>query len=361
MTDRKLVTLETIKDISPIPNADNLEKATVRGWSVVVQKNKFKVGDKCFFFEVDSFLPLEKKYEFLHKACFKTNGDGSEGFRLRTIKLRKQLSQGLVMSLDDFEIYKESDTTWKYSNETGQKYYIDPNSDEDLSRIFNVTKYEPPIPASLSGKVKGNFPSCIPKTDQERIQNLINDTEAMKEIINHDFEVTIKLDGTSATFYHMMDGTKGVCSRNLDLKLEDDTSIYVKLAKETGILDLIPQGYAIQGEIYGNSIQSNHDKLNTINFYIFDIFYIEYQKYLTPSDRLVFFNNLLDGKHEKIKHVPILPRVHLGEDLTLDMLLEASDNCGSINNKICEGLVYKRTDGLFSFKCISNNFLLENE
>lgn len=361
MTERKLVTLEEIKEISSIEKADNLELASVRGWKVVVKKNAFKVGDKCVFFEVDSFLPLEKKYEFLRKGSLKKNGDGSEGLRLKTIKLRGQISQGLAMPLSDFDIYKESDTTWKYTNETGETYYLHPNLEEDLSRTFNVVKYEPAVAVHLSGKVKGNFPSDIPKTDQERAQNLFSSQKELEEILGHAFESTLKLDGTSATFYKKSDGVIGVCSRNLDLKLEDEGSVYVKIAKETGILELIPQGYAVQGEVYGNGVQGNHDNLTTVSIFIFDIWNMSDQKYLTPSERKDFFSQYLSGKHEKIKHVPDLGQKIFSPFTTLEELLELADKTSSINNKICEGIVFKRIDGKYSFKVISNKFLLGEE
>src|SRR5665213_2347212 len=219
--ERKLVSLERIKDLQPIHDADAIETATVRGWQVVVKKGAFKIGDPCIFFEVDSFLPLEQKYEFLRKGCFRKNGDGTEGLRLKTIKLRKQISQGLAMPISDFGIYEESSAVWKYTNESGATYYIHPDLEEDLSRIFDVVKYEPPIPAQLSGMVRGNFPSFIPKTDQERIQNIFSDPRENVKIFDNRFEISLKLDGTSFTAYRTAE-TVGVCSRNLDLKLEDD-------------------------------------------------------------------------------------------------------------------------------------------
>ena len=356
--ERKLVSLERIKDLQPIHEADAIETATVRGWQVVVKKGAFKIGDPCIFFEVDSFLPLEQKYEFLRKGCLRKNGDGSEGLRLKTIKLRKQISQGLAMPLDDFGIYKESDTTWKYSNETGEQYYIHPELEEDLSRIFNVVKYEPPVPAQLSGMVRGNFPSFIPKTDQERIQNIFGDPKHNHRIFGNKFEVSIKLDGTSFTAYKTTE-TSGVCSRNLDLKLDDEGSMYVKIAKETGILDLIPEDFAVQGEIYGMGIQDNHDKLLVASLYVFDVYDIRNGRYLTPFQRKNFFDEYLRDKHEKIKHVPIINSdTHLGTDLSLQELLDAADKTPSINNQICEGIVFKHVEGGFSFKVISNKFLL---
>ena len=100
---RKLATVRIIKDIQPIPGADNIEVVTVSGWKCVTLKDEFKVGDYCVYFEIDSFLPIEPAYEFLRKSSYRRDHLGVEGFRLRTIKLRKQVSQGLVIPVGPVE------------------------------------------------------------------------------------------------------------------------------------------------------------------------------------------------------------------------------------------------------------------
>lgn len=361
---RKLVTIQKISEIKPIDGADNIEVAKVLGWQTVVKKGQFQPGDYCVWFEIDCFLPLEKKYEFLKKACYKKVEGLGEGLRLRTIKLRKTLSQGLAMPLDDMGIYKESDKTWKYSNEYGFQYYIHPELDEDLSRTFDVVKYEPPLPACFAGKVKGNFPSFIPKTDQERIQNLY---ESEKDnIFSEDlwFEVTVKMDGTSATFYNN-GGVNGVCSRNLDLKLEDESSVYVKFAKESNICNLIPDGFAVQGELMGPGIQGNRENLNVVTLFVFDIYNIKEGRYLTPKERRDFVTSSFVEESGRITHVPLLEFKYglvsdYGND-KLESLLQWADEEKSYNNDVAEGLVFKRHDGKFSFKVIANRFLLGEE
>lgn len=361
---RKLVTIQKVLEIIPITDSDNLEIAKILGWQTVTKKGQFKKGDYCVWFEVDSFLPLEKKYEFLRKSCYKNIETLGEGLRLRTIKLRKTLSQGLAMTLEDMDIYKESDSIWKYSNEISNQYYIYPDINEDLSRIFNVIKYEPPIPIQLNGIVKGGFPSFIPKTDQERIQNII---ETRKEDIFGDdlwFEITMKLDGTSATFYKF-ENNVGVCSRNFDLSLDDVTSSYVRFSKETGIFNMIPDGFAIQGELMGPGIQKNRERLNKTNLFIFDVYDINNKRYLTPKERHIFCASNMVSKVTEIRHVPVLEYNYSlsfeGRNEPLESILKWVDEERSFNNDILEGLVYKRNDGKFSFKVISNKFLMEEE
>ena len=180
---RKLASIRKISDIQIIPGADMIELAIVDGWKVVVAKNVgHKVGDMVVYCEIDSFLPIKEEFEFLQKSSYKKMSDGTEGFRLRTIKLKGQVSQGLILPLKDLQL---------------------PNKDllevgMDVTNLLGISKYEPPIPAELSGKVKGLFPSFLRKTDEERIQNLSDEYENLKQ---HKFYVTEKLDGSSATFY----------------------------------------------------------------------------------------------------------------------------------------------------------------
>ena len=196
--ERKLASVRKISDIQSIPGADMIELAIVDGWKVVVAKNVgHKVGDMVVYCEIDSFLPIKEEFEFLRKSSYKKMSDGTEGFRLRSIKLKGQISQGLVLPLKDLQL---------------------PNKDllevgMDVTKELGIVKYERPIPAELSGKIKGLFPSFLRKTDEERIQNLSNEYENLKQ---HKFYVTEKLDGSSATFYSK-DGVFGVCSRNLEL------------------------------------------------------------------------------------------------------------------------------------------------
>ena len=148
---RKLVTIQEIEDIQPIEGADSIEKAKIKEWWVVVKKGEFIVGDYCIYFEIDSFLPIKPEYEFLLRGSspkkMLVDGQEKEGIRLKTIRLKGQISQGLALPIATIanNLPKEVGT--------------------DISEILGVIKYEPPIPANLAGVVKGNFPSFIPKTD----------------------------------------------------------------------------------------------------------------------------------------------------------------------------------------------------
>jgi RNA ligase (TIGR02306 family) len=318
---RKLASIRTIKEIRPHTNADSLELAIVDGWQVVVKKDEFKVGDSVVYFEVDSVLPVQEQYEFLRKCCY-VNREWVEGFRLKTIKLRGEISQGLVLPCT-----------------------YDVPEGTDVTELLGVKKWEPPVPAQLSGLIKGNFPSFIPKTDQERIQNLpeiFSDKES-------EWEVTLKLDGSSMTVYWLDDGMH-VCSRNLELKLEQEGNTFVETAKR--VFPEYPMYFnhlAIQGELMGPGIQGNREQLDKHYFYVYDIYDINEHRYLPYDQREEFCraHNLL--------HVPVIA-IDKVTDLQ-DMLNKA--DIPSINNPIAEGVVWKRMDGEKSFKVINNKFLLK--
>jgi len=152
---RKLASIRRIDNILPIEGADAIECAVVGGWKVVVKKAEFIVGDLAVYFEIDSWIPTELA-PFLSKGKSPREFQGIHGERLRTVKLRGQLSQGLLLPLES--------TCANIDSELFEGL--------DVSFPLNIVKWEMPVPAQLAGQVKGNFPTVIPKTDQERVQNL---------------------------------------------------------------------------------------------------------------------------------------------------------------------------------------------
>lgn len=331
---RKLASIRTISRIEPIDGADLLELAHVDGWQCVVTKGKHQPNERIVYFEIDSFLPVAPQYEFLRKGCFKTVEGLGEGFRIKTIRLRGQLSQGLVMSLDDCELSYELD-----------EY-------DDVTEVLGVKLFERPIPAQLRGQMAGTFPSFIPKTDQPRVQNCFGkmDKEAT-------WEVTTKLDGTSLTAY-THEGKIGVCSRNYELK--DDGNAYWEAAKACGLIKALEtmrdngNSIAFQGELMGPGIQGNRENIAVPTFFLFDLYSIDQQKYFRPLDRRAI------ATVYGIQHVPIVSESEVIGDRDLADLLDMADR-PSLNHSIAEGLVWKRNDGKQSFKVINNRFLLKEK
>jgi hypothetical protein len=148
---RKLATIRKVADIKPIKDADAIELAIIDGWQCVVKKGSVKKEDIVLYAEIDSFLPVKPEFEFLRKSSFKTMADGSAGFRLKTVRLRGELSQGLVMPLKDVGLDCAGI-----------------GLGQDVTEALGVKLYEPPIPADISGMVEGAMPSFIKKTDEER-------------------------------------------------------------------------------------------------------------------------------------------------------------------------------------------------
>ncbi|MGA1047547.1 MAG: RNA ligase (ATP), partial [Minisyncoccia bacterium] len=108
--DRKLASIRKIEEIKPIQGADKICAYRIGGWWVVDAVNKYSVGDLAVYYEIDSFLPIKPEFEFLRKNSYKKMPNGDEGYRLKTIKLRGQLSQGLLTKIPDIIINpKESD------------------------------------------------------------------------------------------------------------------------------------------------------------------------------------------------------------------------------------------------------------
>lgn len=334
--ERRLASIRRVKEISPIEGADNIEKITIDGWHCIAKKHDFNVGDLCVYFEIDSFLPIKPEFEFLRKSSYRKMGD-QEGFRLKTIRLRGTLSQGLVLPISII-----SPTMIVISE------YM------DVTDSLGVIKWEPPIPAQLQGVCKGNFPSFIRRTDQERVQNVWQYVKDCED----SFEVTIKMDGSSCTYYLYNDNF-GVCSRNMELE-ESESNTFWKVARENNVEALLRaygKNIALQGELVGEGIQKNPHKIKGQDFYLFDIWDIDKQEYMTQEKRLKTFVNFLTLKH--VHHVHFA--IGLNAYDSIQEILEFADGF-FFNDSPVEGLVFKSNqDTRKSFKVISNNYLLRAE
>jgi len=326
---RKLASIQKIKSLEPISGADSIEMARVLGWQLVVKKGEFQVNDFCVYFEIDSILPERAEFEFLRPRSF----------RIKTIKLRGQISQGICFPIsilpNDFTI------------EEGK----------DLTEFMDVKQFEAPIPFYLAGIKKGPFPDFIPKTDETRAQTLI---EILKQHQGEKCYITEKLDGSSITIY-LKDGSFGVCSRNLELVEELENSLW-KLARELDIenkLKLLGGNFALQGEAVGKSIQSNTLNLKGHSIYFFNIFDIDNQTYLNFKDFKETIQKI------GLETVPIIKEDYI---LNPDMnaLVELSIGKSLINKDgwregiVVRPITEKKLEGeRFSFKVINPNFLLK--
>lgn len=337
MSERKLATVRVIDSIVPIEGADKIEKAIVGGWSVVVQKGDYSVNQKVVFFEIDSWIPTELA-PFLSKGT-PSEFEGVSGERLRTVRLRGQLSQGLILPI---EIVVEH-------------FQEEPGIGTDVTEILGINKWERPIPVNMAGAIKGHFPWYIPKTDQERVQNLAYEV-GLHHSKDTRFEESEKLNGSSMTVF-MDKGEFGVCSRNLQLEIEgNENNIFVRTALHLGLEDKMKEmdlgNFAIQGELVGEGIQGNPYGISGQKFYIYNIYSIDEQTYFEPR-----FVKYLADEYD-LDHVPVLKTGVVLFD-TIDEFLYIAEGKSSLNPDVeREGLVFKSEDGVFSFKVVSNRWLL---
>lgn len=355
---RKLASIRRIAEIKPIEGADAIEAVRVDGWWCVSKKDEFKVNDLCVYFEVDSFLPVRPEFEFLRKACFKSTRHLGDGFRLKTIKLRGQVSQGLALPLEILtsfgDYYKSFVHPNSWENATGR---VNHEEGADATDYIGVKKWEVPLSPQLSGTAKGNFPSFIRKTDQERIQNCYGNL--IKTHKNTLFEASLKLDGSSMTVY-LNDGQFGVCSRNLELKETEDNTFW-KVARKLKLEEALRaygRNIALQGELMGPGIQGNREQLPDHDFYLFDVWDIN-QQYYIPYWKLPGVALDLYEFGSSVKTVPILGAWYPFA-LSLEELINKSD-IKSLNHPVAEGIVYRSITDDVTFKVINNKFLLQEK
>lgn len=341
---RTLVSVQTVLELNPIPEADKIEVATVLGWQLVVKKWEFQVGDKCVYFEIDSLLPVRPCFEFLNKGkLYSVNIEWTtySGIRLKTIKLRGQYSQGLALPLSVIE--------WDYGVNLS-----DVEIGSDITDLLNVVKWEKEMPASLSGKAR-NFPSFLNKTDETRIQSIPN---VLETYVNIPFYVAEKLDGSSATFYKN-DWVFGACSRNLEI-LEDEWNSFWNIARTYKLMEKLPEGMCIQGELVWPWIQENKLKLGHLDFYMFNAYDIKTRKYYSIDELEAI------GKELNLKLVPIVDKEFYLNGRTVKELLEYADRKSTFGDMNQEWFVFRPVTEIFdkklgrlSFKAISPSFLVK--
>lgn len=339
---RKLASIQRINDISTIDGANSICSYAVNGWSVVDSIGKYEKDQLVIFCEIDSWIPNSIAPFLTPEGKEPKEYNGVKGERLRTKKLRGELSQGLVLPLSVLGKPEEI-----FSIGEGC-------IGADVSEQLNIQKWEPTVPIQLRGLAKGNFPSWVPKTDQTRVQN-INLEEYYGE-----YEVTEKLEGSSCTFYLDLEGNFEVCSRNLSLKETEDNAFWKaarmynveQKMKESGM-----QGFAIQGELVGEGIQGNIYNIKGIDFYVYDVYDVKRSMYLCAEDRQRLASAI------GLKHVPVIGNYGIARESTKDKLLHYAEGKSVLNPKQeREGCVLKSiNDPSKSFKIISNKYLLKRK
>jgi RNA ligase (TIGR02306 family) len=347
--ERQLATIQRVLEIRPIPNADAIELVRIKGWQCVTKKGEFHAGDLGLFLEIDAIPPDTEAFRFLWQPKLRdadgvppTTGTWSprpEKFHIRTMKLRGALSQGLFMPLACFSLG-------------------DVREGEDVTERLGVGKYEPPPPTGM-GDRRGPFPPLVPKTDEMRVQSF---PQVLDELRGHPYVITLKCDGTSATFcIDPRDGEFHVCGRSMSIKPGEN--IYWRVARKHDLERALRRRphLAIQGEVVGPGIQKNRLGLKETSLFAFSVFDVGAACYLDHDDARAVLAEI---------GVPAVEVLEQGTSFehTQEALLALAEGTypGTQNER--EGIVIRPRremfsavlNGRLSFKAISNRFLLRN-
>lgn len=372
--ERQLVTIRKIKDIQDIEGADRIKLAIVDGWKTIVKNGEFNIGDYGVYFEIDSLIPLEdERFEFINTT--KTM-NGVKARYLKTIRLRGQISQGLVLPIAALKEIAE------IVGDNPEEYL-----ERDFSETLGVVKYEEPDDAPVGSQKSGSFPFYVEKTGENRIQNVFDRyAENYKDV---EFYPTLKMDGSSMTIAYVNNPAYFTGKVGIDYTAEDTEQLWVASHRlvlrkprpdpetgdvrknafyeayhATGLEKTLPKWckekgvqIAIQGELLGPKIQKNFEKFNKNTFRAFYVYFIDEGRRATPTEFKAICEEL------GLKTVKVYPPIKIFQVCkTVEEILEMAEG-DSENNPHREGLVFKsdqlnRHGQPISFKAISNTYLL---
>ena len=345
---RKLASIQRVWKIEPIEGADRIELAHVLGWQCVVNKGQFQPMDIAVYFEIDSFLPIRDVFEFMRSSSYKKTDIMGEGFRLRTMRFRGQISQGLLLPVSQFpEIPKDADVG------------------DDVTELLGVRKWEIEERATTGGTVIGTLPYDIPHTDETRVQE---EPELIQAFTGLEYYISTKMDGSSHSIGIDENGFH-VTGHNYEYK-DDGSSSFYKLVKareyQTKMEDYMKalgmKTLTIQGELCAPGIQQNRLRLAKPEWYVFTI---------RENGKRVGLKRMLQIC-EALDITPV-PIEEVGTDLpskypTVEALLSRADGEYPNGGKK-EGIVIRPTEPVFcplisaslSMKVVSNKYLLKND
>jgi RNA ligase (TIGR02306 family) len=346
---RELATIEAITEITSIPDATEIVRARIRGWDVVVRKADFSVGDQVVYIEVDSFLRMtDSRFVFLEPRGVRTDEQGNVGHVLKTARLRGQYSQGLALPLSEFPELSESITG------------------DDVTEALRITKWDPPLPDEIAGSVSGRYPSTIPGTGEQRVQNFAAVLDAGDD---GNWVATEKVDGTSMTVWVEDNDDErtyasGVAGRNYEFEYNPaqafwatalDLDLHEQLRREYGAGRAV-----VQGELYGAGVLGKNPlDVREKRFAAFTV-YVDGSE-ITRGDWPQFILDIAVPLHD------------LPYPKTVDEALAQVDGLKSLINpaRNAEGVVWRNTVNATvmvgdrpvraSWKCISNKYAMKHD
>lgn len=359
-----LATVQRISELKPIEGAENIELAIVLGWQVVVKKGQFKEGELCVYIQIDTVVPDKPEFEFLR----------DRSFRVKTIKLRKQLSQGILFRIEevlhttDYGKFKEGKDVTDLLEI--KKYEKPDNNPENYEKhrvpklwykkwiyLFKFNVLFKLFP-KLRKQSRSPFPThLLPITDEERIQNI---PQVLEKYKNKQFIVSYKMDGSSISIIHSRVFGKSkfrICSRRFELHdtKNDWYKVFDRTDFKSEILKLVKyyktDDIAVQGEAIGK-FNGNHHNLQSEQIRLFNIYVNGKRVNQKEFIQVCLANN--------IPHCPMYKQVTLNHTLT--EILKMSEINDILNPSVqAEGLVWRSIDDNLSFKVINNKYLLKHE
>jgi RNA ligase (TIGR02306 family) len=356
-SDRKLASIQIVESVSKHDNADALEIATVLGWQIVIRIGEAHPNQLVVYCEIDSVLP---NADWLPQALKdKLKESNSNTHRLKTAKLRGEISQGLIVPLHSSMPF---DITKLTAEDVGR----------NVTEQLGIVKYEPP---ALSGKFamfqtnsKLQFPThIISKTDETRVQS---QPKVLQWMANKPYYSTVKCDGTSGTFFigsktlldeeaDPQENTLIVCSRNQMRKRPANLKVcpYWYVAEKynlEGKLMSYPH-IGIQGEVCGPNIQKNLLGLKDLELFVFNVVDLR-----EPGGRVLDYPDMIAMINELgLQPVPIVEVNDEFRYTSVKELLQQAEGVYPKSKKTREGLVYRLQDQSLSFKVINNKYLLK--
>ena len=326
----KLASIESIVSVVKHPNADSLDIVQVLGYKAIVRRDQYKVGDKIVFIQPDTVLP-DAPWAAMYKA--KSN-------RVKAIKLRGSWSMGIVESI--LNVF------------TGVVEFMVDGT--EVSHLIGVTKYEPPAPADNSAK--GLLPFGLPRTDEERYQNLKEEEIPYGELV----DVTLKVDGQSLTAYckrneQGINVSTGICGRTLEFK-DDASNNYTRAVEKLQLVDKLAAycidnnvSLALRGESYGKGIQAfkenPHASLEN-GLALFSVFDMDRMQYANKGDRFYFVDVCAE------LGLPTVTILEKDVVLTKELIEKYDTGIDKINGIPFEGVVINHSKG--SFKVINKDY-----
>lgn len=350
---RQLASIQRVWAVEPIEGADKIELAKVKGWQCVIKKGDFKRYDLGVYFEIDSFLPIDQRYEFLRASSFRKNDFMGEGFKIRTMKFKGQLSQGLLLPLSEFPELKEIVSAG------------DAALGQDVTELLGVRKWEFEEKASTGGTMIGKLPPDVPHSDEIRIQSA---PELLQEFGDREYYITTKMDGSSHSVSIDENGFHA-CGHNFEYK-DDGKCSFWALVHRDGIQEKMQKyfdehglkTFTIQGELCAPGIQKNPLKLQKPEWYVFTV--------RVNGERVGLKQTQEICSELQLNMVPVEEvGTNLGEKYpTVEAMLARADG-EYPNGGRKEGIVVRPTTPVYceaiqaplSFKAVSNKYLLKND